>query len=221
MHGGFHLTSLPFESTFERSYRRCSIIVFMSFLFFVQATAMVSFSAVSAALSPNFLDEVDASDDSMDSPQEASDECNDIKYTWSPMMQPLLHHPAFQNQHCSLHAAWLEVLIALNARSAGYDMQHAPYEQYAQQFQADVELQTAVEMAHRFRTRLYSVVLIKSKLIYRIYIANVPQNLREVAMPHTPRCDMQNMPTRKWRYLLYQWDAYLKHWFANRQSRML
>ena len=59
--------------------------------FFVQVTAMVSFSAVSAALSPNVLDEVDASDDSMDSPQESSDESNDIEYTWSPMMQPLLH----------------------------------------------------------------------------------------------------------------------------------
>ena len=150
------------------------------------------------------------------------DESDDAECSLSPMTQPLLTHPALQYQFRELldsfHAAWLELLMALSARSAAYDIDHPRQENREQQLNANTELPPDEEWTPRFQARLYSVVLTKTKPIYQIYIADVPKHLRYDTMPQTPRCDMRSMSTRKWRYDLKMWNQNLKQWYEERHQ---
>ena len=160
------------------------------------------------------------SDASSTSSEESFGESDDSECSFSPMMQPLLNHPALQYQRHelpeSLHAAWLELLVALSARSVAYDINHLSQENTDQHLQANMELSSDEEWTRRFQARLYSVVLIKSKSIHQHYIADVPKHLRHSTMPQTPRCDMRNISTGKWRYDIIMWDRDLKQWYKER-----
>ena len=149
---------------------------------------------------------------------ETSPANNNSECTHLPRMQTLLYHPALQcgpaESPDSLCAARLQLLMAISARSSAYDIDPLPREHIEQQLNTNMKPLTDEEWALRFQARLYSVLLVKNKGIYNIYITNVPRHLRDDSMPQTPRCDVRTMSTRMWRYVLRTWDENLKQWYS-------
>ena len=67
----------------------------------------------------------------------------------------------------------------------------------------------------RLAKRKNSIEIIKAKEYYQQYLAAVPVHLRAPTDPQTPRCDTEEVSTRKFRYKLSCWDREVKALFPN------